>query len=285
MKKILFFCTALLLMAACSGGSQEENDKLQVTNDSLRAQLNSRDNEMDSVLSLFNMIQEGFSQINQAQNRVTLSRTGSGEARQAAREQIQSDMQFIINTMKENQQRIADLQARMKKSNLQSSELQKAIEGMQSELEMKNKQLEALQTELAQRSIVIEGMDQSINELNANIEELAIQNQTKDQVVATQDKNLHTAWFAIGTRSELKNKRILINNEVLTGNYDKDYFTQVDIRSLNTIALMSKKGELLTNHPSGSYELVKGTDNMLTLKIINPTNFWSISKYLVIRVW
>lgn len=285
MKKILFFCTGLLLMASCGGGSKQDNDQLQATNDSLRSQLASRDNEMDSVLSLFNMIQEGFSQINQAQNRVTLSRTGSGEARQAAREQIQSDMQFIVTTMKENQQRIADLQARMKKSNLQSTELQKAIEGMQSELEMKNKQLEELQTELAQRNIVIEGMDKSINELNANVENLVTQNEAKAKVVAEQDKDLHTAWFAIGTRSELKEKRILIDGEVLTGNYEKDYFTKVDIRSLNTIALMSKKGELLTNHPAGSYELVKGADKMLTLKINNPTKFWSVSKYLVIRVW
>lgn len=284
MKKILFFCTGLLIMASCGGGSKQEN-KLQATNDSLRSQLASRDNEMDSVLSLFNMIQEGFSQINQAQNRVTLSRTGSGEARQAAREQIQSDMQFIVTTMKENQQRIAELQARMKKSNLQSAELQKAIEGMQSELEMKNKQLEALQAELAQRNIVIEGMDKSITELSANVENLAVQNEEKAKIVAEQDKDLHTAWFAIGTRSELKEKRILIDGEVLTGNYEKDYFTKVDIRSLNTIALMSKKGELLTNHPAGSYELVKGADKMLTLKINNPTKFWSVSKYLVIRVW
>lgn len=285
MKKILFLCAGLLVMASCNDGAKKEVAQLQATNDSLRTQLGNRDSEVDSVLSLFNMIQEGFSQINQAQNRITLSRTGGTEARQAAREQIQSDMQFIVNTMKENKQRIAELQSKMKKSNMQSAELQKAIEGMQSELEAKNQQLEALQAELAQRNIVIEGLDKSINELNSNVENLTAQNEAKAKVVAEQDKNLHAAWFAIGTKSELKEKRILIDGEVLTGNYEKDYFTKVDTRSLNTIALMSKKAEVLTNHPAGSYELVKGPDKMLTLKITNPAKFWSVSKYLVVRVW
>ncbi len=278
-------CAGLLLMASCNEGTKQENAQLQAANDSLRTQLQNRDSEMDSVLSIFNMIQEGFSQINQAQNRVTLSRTGSNESNQAAREQIRTDMEFIVTTMKANQARIADLQAKMKKSNLQSAELEKTLQSMQSELELKNKQLEDLQTELAHRNIVIEGMDKSINDLNTNVENLAAQNEAKAKVVAEQDKNLHTAWFAIGTKSELKEKRILIDGEVLTGNYEKDYFTKVDVRSLNTIALMSKKAEVLTNHPAGTYELVKGADNMLTLKINNATKFWSISKYLVIRVW
>ena len=45
-----------------------------------------------------------------------------------------------------------------------------------------------------------------------------------------------------------------------------------------------KRAELLTTHPSGSYELVKDDKGQLTLKITNPTEFWSVSRYLVIQV-
>ena len=48
---------------------------------------------------------------------------------------------------------------------------------------------------------------------------------------------------------------------------------------------MAKKAKLLTTHPAASYELTKGADKNLTLKINDPEAFWSISKYLVVRVW
>jgi hypothetical protein len=48
--------------------------------------------------------------------------------------------------------------------------------------------------------------------------------------------------------------------------------------------LYSKRAELLTTHPAGSYELVKDAKGQLTLKITNPTEFWSVSRYLVIQV-
>ena len=78
---------------------------------------------------------------------------------------------------------------------------------------------------------------------------------------------------------------LLVFGEVLKGNYEKDYFTTVDIRSCNTISLMAKKAKLLTTHPAASYELTTGAENNHTLTIHDPEAFWSISKYLVVRVW
>jgi hypothetical protein len=88
-----------------------------------------------------------------------------------------------------------------------------------------------------------------------------------------------------GTKAELKNQKILQSGDVLkSSDFNKDYFTQIDIRTDKEIKLYSKKAELLTTHPAGSYELVKGDDEKLTLKITNPNNFWSVSRYLVIQV-
>ena len=48
--------------------------------------------------------------------------------------------------------------------------------------------------------------------------------------------------------------------------------------------MYSKRAELLTTHPAGSYQLVKDDKGQLTLKITNPSQFWSVSRYLVIQV-
>jgi hypothetical protein len=66
--------------------------------------------------------------------------------------------------------------------------------------------------------------------------------------------------------------------------FNKDYFTEIDIRTDREIKLYSKKAELLTTHPKGTYELAKDDKGLLTLQITDPVKFWSVSRYLVIQV-
>jgi hypothetical protein len=48
--------------------------------------------------------------------------------------------------------------------------------------------------------------------------------------------------------------------------------------------LNSKKAELITNHPEGSYEFVKdSTENIAYLKIEDPLKFWEITNYAVLE--
>ena len=47
-------------------------------------------------------------------------------------------------------------------------------------------------------------------------------------------------------------------NKVLKDNdFNKEYFTEIDIRKDKVIKLYSKRAELLTTHPEGSYKLEK----------------------------
>ena len=88
-----------------------------------------------------------------------------------------------------------------------------------------------------------------------------------------------------GTKKELSEQRILEKGEVLkTNDFNKDYFTRIDLRVTKTIKLYSKSAKLMTNHPAGSYTLEKDAQGQYVLRITNPTSFWSVSKYLVITV-
>ena len=119
----------------------------------------------------------------------------------------------------------------------------------------------------------------------------AAENEAKARTVVQQDKALNAAWFVFGTKKELKDQHILSNTglfrkgEVMQdAKMNKDYFTQIDIRTTKEIKLYSKAADLLTTHPAGSYALEKDNKGLLTLKITNPANFWSVSRYLVIQV-
>jgi hypothetical protein len=41
---------------------------------------------------------------------------------------------------------------------------------------------------------------------------------------------------------------------------------------------------LISKHPEGTYEFTKDINGKAELKILDPKNFWSLTKYLVIEV-
>lgn len=291
MKKfaVLVACTAALL--SCNNFSGGNNDRLQAENDSLLMELNQRNTELDEMMGTFNEISEGFRQINAAENRVDLQRGAVAEGSLSAKEQIASDIEFIRKQMEENKEQIAKLQAMLKNSKNNSAQLKKAVESLTQELVVKTQRIEELQAELASKNIRIQELDAAVSDLTAAKEELTTENEAKAKTVAEQDKALNTAWFVFGTKKELKDQKILSNTglfkkgEVMQdADVNKDYFTQVDIRTTKEIKLYSKDAEILTTHPAGSYALDKDNKGQLILKITNPKDFWSVSKYLVIQV-
>ena len=154
----------------------------------------------------------------------------------------------------------------------------------------KTQQIETLQTELATKNIRIAELDDMVAGLHQDVAYLSAENAAKDAIVASQDKALNAAWFVFGTKSELKNEKIVTQKlfqkkQVLKDeDFNKDYFTQIDIRKDREIKLYSKDAELLTPHPEGSYELVRDEKKELSLVITHPDKFWSVSRYLVIQV-
>lgn len=283
-KLVLLSLSAALLFASCNNGSGSK-DRLKAENDSLLTELSQRNAELDEIMTTFNEVQEGFRQINAAESRVDLQRGNLTENSASAKEQIASDIQFITKTMEENKAQIAKLQAQLKSSKNNSVQLKKAIENLTAELELKTKQINELQAELASKNIRIQELDEAVNNLNANVATLSTENAAKAKTVAEQDKAINTAWFVFGTKSELKDQKILQKGDVLkNGDFNKDYFTEIDIRTTKDIKLYSKRAELLTTHPAGSYVFEKDDKGQLTLKIINPKEFWSVSRYLVIQV-
>lgn len=281
-KVVLFSLCAVAALSSCDnlGGGKKA---LQAQNDSLMLALSNRNAELDEIMGSFNEIQEGFREINEAENRVDLK--GNAIENQSSAQKIKDDIRFISEKLQANREQIAKLEKQLGNSSYQSKELKKAIANLTAELEARQKQIENLQAELASKNIRIAELDEAVADLNKNVDQLSAENQAKSQTVAEQDKALNTAWYVFGTKAELKDQKILKRGDVLKDNeFNKDYFTEIDIRKDKEIKLYSKRAELLTTHPAGSYELAKDDKEQLTLKITNPSQFWSVSRYLVIQV-
>ncbi len=283
MKKILVMAVAALALAASCTQEKKAPVDLQsaMENDSLQSIIEARDGQINEMMSTFNEIQEGLRQISEAENRVTLAKSGEGAS---STKQIKENIAFIAETMKKNKELIAKLQKQLRESNFKGDELTKSIEAMQKQLEEKDQELQQLRAELDAKSIHISQLDETINNLNSNVSELKEESAQKTQTINNQDVQLNTAWYVFGNKKELKEQRIIADGKVLQGSFNKNYFTKIDIRQDKVIKLYSKSAKLLTNHPASSYTLTQDANKQYVLNITNPQIFWSTSKYLVVQV-
>ena len=281
MKKLLMMaCLAAFVLTGCNDGKNNAaNNAAQ--SDSLNSIIAQKDSELNDMLGTLNEIEDGLNQINEAENRVVLLKNGEGATK---RQKLKEDVQFIATRMKQNKELLAKLQKQLANSSIQGDQLKKTIENLQKQLVEKEKQLQALREELDSKDIHIAALDETINNLNTKTSNLTKESSKKTEVINAQDKQLNTAWYVFGTKKELKNQHSMENGKVMTGNFNKSYFTKVDIREVSEIKLYSKSAKLLTTHPSSSYTLVRDANKQYTLRITNSQIFWSTSKYLVVLV-
>ena len=282
MKKLFFMvCCAALLMTGCKDGKNAPGLASVQQTDSLNDVIAQKDSEINEMMGTLNDIEEGFRLINEAENRVALLKNGEGTSK---KQNLKENIQFIAERMKQNRELIAKLQKQLESSTLKGGQLKKTIDNLTAQLEEKDKQLLALREELDKKDIHISELDETIGNLNTNVSNLSADNQQKAETINAQDKQLNTAWYVFGTKKELKGQHILEGGKVMNGNFNKNYFTKVDIRNTTEIKLYSKSAKLLTAHPASSYSLTHDASKQYVLRISNPQIFWSTSKYLVVLV-
>ena len=144
MKKLAVLIVCAAVMASCDGLSGGSKDQLKAENDSLLMELTQRNAELDEMMGTFNDISEGFRQINAAESRVDLQRGAVSEGSLSAKQQIATDIEFIQKQMQENKEQIAKLEAMLKSSKNNSTQLKKAVESLTQELVAKTQRIEEL---------------------------------------------------------------------------------------------------------------------------------------------
>ena len=281
MRKLIVLALGGLMVASCNDGVKKAEQAALMQRDSLEQIIAQKDNEINDMMTTLSDIEEGFREITEAQNRVTIAKEGEGTNTKL---RIKENMQFIQSAMKQNKELINKLKQQVRESSVKGDQLKKIIDNLNEQMLQKDKQLQALREELDKKDIHIAELDEQVAGLNENVAALTEENTQKAETISTQDKQIHTAWFVFGTKKELKEQNILDKGEVLQSNFNKDYFTKIDIRIDKEIKLYSSSAEILTNHPAGSYTLQRDAKKQYVLRINDPQRFWSTSKYLVVQV-
>ena len=276
MKRLFIAASAILLLGGCFPTGNTQGDAVQGQLDSLQRLIDEKDVQLNDIMGSINEVQEGMWRINEAQGRVTIA-DGNRESA-SSKEVIRENMEFIQEAMQQNRDMIAQLKEKLRNSNLNADKLTKTIDNLQKQVDEQAQRIQELEAQLAEK-------DARLAEQSEQISNLSSENAAQADKVAQQDAELNRAWFVFGLNKELKEQKILTKGDVLrSGDFNKDYFTQIDIRYDKNIKFYSKSAKILTSHPSGSYNLAKDRQGQYELHITDPTRFWSVSKYLVVQV-
>ncbi len=289
MKNLLVILLILPLFWQCDFGPSKT--ELRQTNDSLLMASALKEIQLNQMLESMSTIESNLQSIKEKEQIISL-KAESGDVKGTSADQINEDIQLIYDLMVQNKEQIQKLEDQMKKAGVDNKNLQKVIAGLNSQLKEKTEEIARLNEMLHDKNLQIEQLNYTVGGLTHAVDSIRnISDQTSSELKSTRD-NLNMAYYAIGTKKELKDKKIIARegflffgeDKVLTNEFEQKYFNPIDIRETNSIPIYHLKAELLTPHPQGSFELTKDEEENLILVILNSEKFWSISKYLVVQV-
>ena len=287
MKKIFVLCLAgALLMTGCNNKQKEEQlQQAQALAEASREELAGAVADRDSLLSLVNDISSSMEQIKQLENILTVQ---GGNETPGQRQQIRADIAAIQSTLVERRKQLEDLETRLRNTNLNNANLQKTITSLRSQIEQQTTEISTLRASLDEAKTRIGTLDAAVDSLNTTVTNVTAQRDSTEQAATNLANELNTCYYAIGTKHELKENKILESGflrktKIMEGDFDQAFFTRADKRTLTAIDLNSKKAEVLTNQPEGSYRIADVNGHKV-LQITDPATFWSLSNYLVIKV-
>ena len=287
-KLILILSVVALILSSCNMGPGMTD--LKQKNDSLFLASAEKDRKFNELINSLVEIEENLQQIKEKENIIEVN-ASEAKTNEKVTDQINNDIKKIYELMVDNQEKIAQLEKQLRGSNRENANMKKLIENLNNQLKEKSAEIVALKDQLKQKNVEIADLNFTIDGLQGVLDSIRLVNSQTSDKLEERTTELYKAYYVIGTSKELKDKNI-INSEgflnlkktILTKDFDETYFEEIDTRDVKQIPTGNKKVKILSTHPENSYKLDTDGDGIITITIINPDVFWSVSKFLVIQV-
>lgn len=281
MKKVMMAFSAALVLFSCGENTnaykelQAKLDSVTRINDSYEADLAETDSLVANVLT-------NFQDISTAEKMIDVN--PRGEMSQTQKERIKNNVTLINDKLRASTEALDALTQKLAAGGTENKRLRHTIAALKKDLEVQRQRIIALTEELQRKDLAIGALDSIVTTLGQDVERLNETTAKQASTLATQDKEMHTVRYCIGTKSDLKDFKLLQSGRLVTDGADLSYFTTADQRKLSQIPLYSRDAKILTTHPASSYVLIADGEKNLTLNIKDHKAFWSASRMLVIQV-
>ena len=290
---LLFSVIALTaIIGSCKKDGSGNGDKVNqdsINNIALNDSLATVRAEKDSLAALMTEVSDGMNEIMDMQQLLTASNLDIESSNR--KNEIRNNIAAIKSAISDRMARLRQLEDRLRQSVTYTDEMKHSIESLKKQLTKQQGIIEDLTSKLAAANVTITHLNTSVDSLktvNKNVTEEKVKAQEESTRLTAEVNNLNECYYVVGTKKELKQQKIietgfLRKTKVMEGDYTKSYFTKADKRTLNSIALHSKKAQVMSKHPSGSYS-IEDAGGQKVLHILDPNKFWELSNYLVVKI-
>lgn len=272
-----------LLIWSCNNNKDNEN-KSDKRGDSLQNIVNEKDQAITNILGLFTDVQKNLDSISKREKNIYVKTEKPENLKTVVMEEINKDIRAINEIIIANKKNIISINRKLKQALSKNTKLEEAISALNQQLGNKESELKKLKEELNDYDIRVSDLLTTVGFLNEKNEELEV-------TVANEIKMLQTAYYITGTSKQLQKDSVIDKEGGLLGmgrtahmrnNFKQEKFKKIDYNEVTVIPVDSRKIKIVTTHPLGSYKLDEENGVVISVMIIDPLKFWSVSKYLVI---
>jgi hypothetical protein len=281
---ILLITVGLVMHSRYTTEKQIQSSQMEMQKKGFNDQLAARDAEINSWMTTFDEIENDMKEIKQKENLLAVKSAG-GELTKDKKQQVLEDFKYLNKLMDQNRAKIASLNQQLQKSGITMKGLQARIAQLETSMKESDDQISQLKATLATKEVQIGDLNNRVDGLTTTIAEKDVQ--IKDKV-----SELNKAYIVSGTFKDLKDKGIVVKEsgflgfgkkDVLTPNFSDESFSKIDLTATKTIPVNAKEAKLISDHPTGSYEMVRENDKIAYIAIKDANEFWKISKYAVVE--
>lgn len=289
MRKIMILIVTIAFFSSCHNYKQDA-EKLIMERDSLSREAAVKDSSIVEYLSDFNDIMATLDSIKSIENMVTVQQAQQSEMSYSQKQKIVEDINLLNELLQKNKDQVASLQKKLSNSNYRIGKLNAMVAELEQMVSNLEKQVKEKDTEIARLTLDVQNLSKDVVQLNEKIADMESESQEKSNTIELQTRELNQAFYVVGSRQELKDNGVIERTGGFLGigksseirkDFNKEMFTEVDLRDLEVIPLNVKKAEVISVHPAGSFH-ISGENTADTLYIDNITQFWSASRYLVV---
>ena len=281
MKQLLFAAAIAGLFSSCTAELEKQNSDLQARVDSLGRELQDKEATLNAFDESFSQIQQNLELIADREEAI---RANQGEITDDIRANITRDISAINTLLSENKQTIDRLNKSISGYKGEITGFKRLINQLNEDVTAKEQQIGRLKEDLTAANFTIEM-------LSVRLDSTELRNQLQADVIEMQANAMSEGYYAVGTYKELNDLGIvekkgsiigIAGNKTLKDDFNTEGFVKVDARQFKSLNLNSDKVQVVTNHPSESFEISGEEEKTLLIKDAN--RFWSASRYLVIII-
>ncbi|MCK9400108.1 MAG: hypothetical protein M0Q51_08975 [Bacteroidales bacterium] len=254
-----------------------------------------------AVMYSYDRIESNLVKIGQYENMIKGNMTDAeSNSSLGPEERIQHEISMIEQLINENNLLIANLNNQIDEKDSRLANYAKSVKDLNARVAEYKEVVDvlvaekvALQRNLDETNIAKSNLEVKVNNLDNEITQKSTVIEDQNQLLLEKERNLHTAYFTVGTYKSLRDRNIVekdggflgINREKnLSNGLDREKFQEIDTREVTEIPVDAKRCEIITDQDPSSYSLVYENDKVSKIKITDAAKFWGKSKYLVVVV-